>query len=257
MKYISKLSVETIALLASIKDKEVARDEAHAYREYVRSTIKLPSGRTRNGGKADLADAESKHDLCFKDYWDSRNKLGAYLRRDMMVTRRQHITEILDVMIGHPNNNVVKEVITAARNCFVNKAIQTITIKGYSFDVNCEINFDGVMVNVSPVGDGRSICGGMVNVRRKNDFVYNREVEEKLENITSVNIVDDELHVELPDEYRDSGYTISCQHRDNLDVDYARTVFFLFDACVDIANLFNCYIVESALAHSTYKVKNS
>ena len=257
MKYISKLSVETIALLASIKDKEVARDEAHAYREYVRSTIKLPSGRTRNGGKADLADAESKHDLCFKDYWDCRNKLGAYLRQDMMVTRRQHVVDILDMAIQHSHNNVTKDVLVAARTCFVEKAIQTITIKGYSFEVNCDIEYDGLSIDVYPKAEGRSIGGGMVNVRRKNDFVYNREVEEKLENITSVNIVDDELHVELPDEYRDSGYTISCQHRANLEVDYARTVFFLFDACVDIANSFNCYIVESALAHSTYKVKNS
>lgn len=257
MKYISKLSVETIALLASIKDKDVARREAQTHLDNIKATIKLPSGRTRNGGKKDLEDANAKYDLAHKEYFDSSSKLSAYLRKDMMATRRQHLTEILDVMIGHPNNNVVKDVIKAARTCFVEKAIQTITIKGYSFDVNCELCFDGMMVNISPVGEGRSICGGLVNVRRKNTFTYNREIEKTLETITSVNVTGDELHVELPDDYRDSGYTISFYNRDDLDVDYGRAVVFLLDACVDIANLFNCYIVESALAHSTYKVKNS
>lgn len=257
MKYISKLSVETIALIASIKEKEVARNLAVVERDNVLATLKLPSGRTRNGGKQDLANAQSKYDLCFKDYWDTRQKLSAYLRQDMMVTRRKHIIDTFDILLSYYANNVTKDVVTAARTCFVEKAIQTITIKGYSFDVNCDIAYDGVMVNVSPKGEGRSVCGGLVNVRRNNDFTYNREIEEKLENITSVEITGDELHVELPDEYRDTGYTISCQHRDNLDVDYARAVFFLFDACVDIANSFNCHVVESALAHSTYKVKNS
>lgn len=257
MKYISKLSVETIALLASIKVAEQALGQAREQRDLVASTIKLPSGRTRNGGKADLADAQSKYDLSFKSYWDCRNKLGAYLRQDMMVTRRQHIVDTFDVLLSHYANNVTKDVVKAARACFVEKEIQTITIKGYSFDVNCDISYDGLMVNVSPKGEGRSVCGGLVNVRRKNEYTYNRDIETKLEDITSVAIVGDELHVELPDEYRDSGYTISCQHRDNLEVDYARTVFFLFDACVDIANSFNCHVVESALAHSTYKIKNS
>lgn len=257
MKYISKLSVETIALIASIEDKDKARREAQTFYDNVLATIKLPSGRTRNGGKKDLEDAKAKYDLARKEYFESSSKLSAYLRQDMMVTRRQHVVDTLDIAILHAPNNVTKDVLVAARTCFVEKAIQTITCKGYSFEVNCDIEYDGLSINVYPKAEGRSIGGGMVNVRRKNDFVYNREVEEKLENITSVNIVDDELHVELPDEYRDSGYTISCQHRDNLDVDYARTVFFLFDACVDIANSFNCYIVESALAYSTYKVKNS
>jgi hypothetical protein len=253
MKYISKLSVETIALLASIKVADEALKQAREQRDLVASTIKLPSGRNRNGGKKDLDDAQSKYDLSFKGYWDCRTKLSAHLRGDVMITRRQHITEILDVMIGHPNNNVVKDVIKAARACFVERAIQTIAIKGYLFDVNCDISFDGLMVNISPQGEGRSVCGGLVNVRRKNEYTYNRDIEQKLETITSVSVVGDELHVELPDEYRDSGYTISCQSRDDLEVDYARTVFFLFDACVDIANLFNCYIVESALSHATYK----
>jgi len=257
MKYISKLSVETIALIASIKEQEVARNLALVERDNVIATLKLPSGRTRNGGKKDLEYAKAKYDDLHKAYWDTRQKLSAYLREDMMVTRRQHLTEILDVMIGHPNNNVVKDVIKAARTCFVEKAIQTITIKGYSFDINCELCYDGMMVNVSRAGEGRSVCGGLVNVRRKNTFTYNREIENMLETITSVNLVGDELHVELPDEYRDSGYTISFHNREDLDVDYGRTVVFLLDACVDIANLFNCYIVESALAHSTYKVKNS
>ena len=257
MKYISKLSVETITLLASIKVADEAHKQVREERDLVASTIKLPSGRTRNGGKQDLADAQSKYDLSFKSYWDTRNKLSAYLREDMMVTRRQHIIDTLDTMLRHYANNVTKDVILAARTCFVEKAIQTITCKGYSFDINCDISYDGLMVNISPKGEGRSVCGGLVNVRRKNDYTYNRDIETKLETITSVAIVDDELHVELPDEYTDSGYTISCQSRDNLDVDYARTVFFLFDACVDIANSFNCYIIESALAHSTYKIKNS
>ena len=257
MKYISKLSVETIALIASIEDKDTARREAQTFFDNVLATIKLPSGRTRNGGKKDLEDAKAKYDLARKEYFDSSSKLSAYLRQDMMVTRRQHVVDILDMAIRHSHNNVTKDVLVAARTCFVEKAIQTITIKGYSFDVNCDIAYDGLAVNVSPKGEGRSVCGGLVNVRRKNDYTYNRDIEKTLETITSVNVTGDELHVELPDEYRDSGYTISCQHRDNLDVDYARTVFFLFDACVDIANSFNCYIVESALAHSTYKVKNS
>lgn len=255
MKYISKMSVETIALLASIKEKDVARREAQTHLDNVKATIKLPSGRTRNGGKADLDDAKAKYDLAHNAYWDSYKKLGAYLRQDMMVTRRQHITEILDVMVGHPNNNVAKEVIKAARTCFVEKEIQTITIKGYSFDVNCELCLDGVMVNISPKGEGRSVCGGLLNVRRKNTFTYNLGIEKMLETITSVNVTGDELHVELPDEYRDEGYAISFYNRDDLEVDYARAVFFLFDACVDIANLLNCYIVESALAHSAYKIE--
>ena len=257
MKYISKLSVETITLLASIKVADEALKQAREQCDLVASGLKLPSGRTRNGGKQDLADAQSKYDLSFKSYLDTRNKLGAYLREDMMVTRRQHIIDTLDTMLRHYANNVTKDVVLAARTCFVEKAIQTITIKGYSFDVNCDISYDGLMVNISPKGEGRSVCGGLVNVRRNNDYTYNRDIETKLETITSVAIIDDELHVELPDEYTDSGYTISCQSRDNLDVDYARTVFFLFDACVDIANSFNCYIIESALAHSTYKIKNS
>jgi hypothetical protein len=257
MKYISKLSVETITLLASIKVANEALKQAREQRDLVASTIKLPSGRTRNGGKQDLADAQSKYDLSFKGYWDTRNKLGVYLREDMMVTRRQHIVDVLDMAIRHSANNVNKDVLIAARNCFVERAIQTITCKGYSFDVNCEICYDGLMVNISPKGEGRSVCGGLVNVRRKNGYTYNREIETKLETITSVNVVDDEMHVELPDEYTDSGYTISVQSRDNLDVDYAQTIFFLFDACVGIANSFNCYVVESALAHSTYTLKNS
>jgi hypothetical protein len=159
--------------------------------------------------------------------------------------------------IRHSANNVNKDVLIAARTCFVERAIQTITCKGYSFDVNCDISYDGLMVNISPKGEGRSICGGLVNVRRKNEYTYNRDIEKKLETISSITIVDDDLHIELPDEYTDSGYTISCQSRDNLEVDYARAVFFLFDACVDIANSFNCYIVEVALAHSTYTIKNS
>lgn len=257
MKYISKLSVETIALLASIKVEEVALKQAREQRDLVASTIKLPSGRTRNGGKQDLADAQAKYDLSFKSYWDTRNKLCAYLREDMMVTRRQHIVDVLDMAIRHSANNVNKDVLMAARTCFVERAIQTITCKGYSFEVNCDISYDGLMVNISPQGEGRSICGGLVNVRRKNEYTYNRDIEKKLETISSITIVDDDLHIELPDEYTDSGYTISCQSRDNLEVDYARAVFFLFDACVDIANSFNCYIVESALAHSTYTIKNS
>jgi hypothetical protein len=257
MKYISKLSVETITLLASIKVADVALKQAREERDVVSSGLKLPSGRTRNGGKQDLADAQSKYDLSFKSYWDTRNKLGAYLRQDMMVTRRQHIVDTLDTLLQHYPNNVCKDVVMAARTCFIERAIQTITCKGYSFDVNCDISYDGLMVNISPKGEGRSVCGGLVNVRRKNEYTYNRDIEQKLETITSVSIVGDELHVELPDEYRDSGYTISCQSRDDLEVDYARTVFFLFDACVDIANSFNCYIVESALAHSTYTIKNS
>ena len=257
MKYISKLSVETITLLASIKVADEALKQAREERDVVSSGLKLPSGRTRNGGKQDLADAQSKYDLSFKSYWDTRNKLGAYLREDMMVTRRQHIVDVLDMAIRHSANNVNKDVLIAARNCFVERAIQTITCRGHSFDINCDISYDGLMVNISPKGEGRSVCGGLVNVRRKNEYTYNREIETKLETITSVNVVDDEMHVELPDEYTDSGYTISVQSRDNLDVDCAQTIFFLFDACVGIANSFNCYIVESALAHSTYKIKNS
>ena len=255
MKYISKLSVETIALLASIKDKDVARREAQTHLDNIKATIKLPSGRTRNGGKKDLDDAQSKYDLAKNDYWDSYKKLGAYLRADVMVTRRQHIIDILDMAIRHSHNNVTKDVLVAARTCFVERAIQTITCKGYSFDVNCDISYDGLMVNISPVGEGRSVCGGLVNVRRKHTYPENLSIDKKLETITSINVVGDELHVELPDEYRDCGYTISNQSRDDLDVDYARAVFFLFDACVDIANSFNCYIVESALAHSAYKIE--
>jgi hypothetical protein len=258
MKYISKLSVETITLLASIKAENEALKQAREQRDLVASTIKLPSGRTRNGGKQDLADAQSKYDLSFKSYSDTRNKLCAYLREDMMVTRRQHIVDVLDMAIRHSSNNVNKDVLIAARTCFVERAIQTITCKGYSFDVNCEISYDGLTVNISPKGEGRSVlCGGLVNVRRNANYRYNRDIEKKLETITSVNVVDDEMHVELPDEYTDSDYTISVQSRDNLDVDYAQTIFFLFDACVGIANSFNCYIVESALAHSTYILKNS
>lgn len=257
MKYISKLSGETSVLLDHIKVSNDALKQAREERDLVASTIKLPSGRTRNGGKQDLADAQTKYDLSFKSYWDCRNKLSAYLREDMMVTRRQHIVDVLDMAIRHSANNVNKDVLIAARTCFVERAIQTITCKGYSFDVNCEISFDGLMVNISPKGEGRSLGGGLVNVRRKTDYSYNRDIEKKLEIVTSVAIVGDELHVELPDEYTDSGYTISSQSTDNLEVDYARAVFFLFDACVDIANSFNCYIVESALAHSTYTIKNS
>jgi hypothetical protein len=255
MKYITKLSVESIALLASIKDKDVARREAQTHLDNVKATLQLPSGRTRNGGKKDLEDAKAKYDLAHNEYWDSYKKLGAYVRADMMVTRRQHIVDTFDTLLRHYPNNVCKDVLLAGRACFVERAIQTITCKGYSFDVNCDISFDGLMVNISPVGEGRSVCGGLVNVRRKNTYSYNRDIEKTLETITSVNVVGDELHVELPDEYRDSGYTISCQSRDNLEVDYARTIFFLFDACVDIANSFNCYIVESALAHSAYKIE--
>jgi hypothetical protein len=257
MKYISKLSVETIALIASIKEKEVARREAQTHLDNVLATIKLPSGRTRNGGKKDLEDAKAKYDLARKEYFDSSSRLSAYLRQDVMVTRRKHVVDTFDILLSYYANNVTKDVVTAARTCFVEKAIQTITIKGYSFDVNCDIAYDGLMVNISPAGEGRSVCGGLVNVRRKNTFTYNRDIEKTLETITSVNVVGDELHIELPDEYRDCGYTISNQSRDDLDVDYARAVFFLFDACVDIANSFNCHVVESALAHSTYKVKNS
>lgn len=257
MKYISKLSAETIALLASIKDKEVARREAQTHLDNVLATIKLPSGRTRNGGKKDLEDAKAKYDLARKEYFDSSSKLSAYLRQDVMVTRSKHIIDTFDILLSYYANNVTKDVVTAARTCFVEKAIQTITIKGYSFDVNCDICYDGLMVNISPAGEGRSVCGGLVNVRRKNTFTYNREIEKTLETITSVNVVGDELHIELPDEYRDCGYTISTQSRSDLEVDYARAVFFLFDACVDIANSFNCHVVESALDHSTYKVKHS
>jgi hypothetical protein len=255
MKYITKLSVETIALLASIKQKDVARREAQTNLDVVKATLKLPSGRTRNGGKKDLEDAQSKYDLAHNEYWDSYKKLGTCLRADVVVTRRQHIVDILDMAIRHSHNNVSKDVLVAARACFVERAIQTITCKGYSFDVNCDISYDGLMVNISPKGEGRSVCGGLVNVRRKNSYSYNRDIEKTLETITSVNVVGDELHVELPDEYRDSGYTISSQSMDDMEVDYARTVFFLFDACTDVANSFNCYIVESALAHSAYKIE--
>lgn len=256
MKYITKLSVETIALLASIKVADEALKQAREQRDLVASTIKLPSGRTRNGGKKDLDDAQSKYDLSFKEYWDCRNKLSAHLRGDVMVTRRQHITDILDMSIRHAHCNVTKDVLVAARTCFIERAIQTITCRGYSFDINCDIAHDGLMLNISPKGEGRSVCGGLVNVRRKNEYTYNRDIEQKLETITSVSVVGDELHIELPDEYRDCGYTISVQSRDDLDVNYAQTLFFLFDACVGVANSFNCYIVESALSHATYKEIN-
>jgi len=253
MKYIVKLNVDTIALIALYNKAKVAKNEALVHRDLVANTIKLPSGRTRNGGKQDLADAQEKFETAYKEYMSCYNMATAHIRNDVMVTRRQHIIDTLDMAIHHAPNNVTEHVRVAARNCFVERAIQTITCKGYSFDVNCDIEYDGLSVNVWPKGEGRSIGGGVVNVRRKHNYAYNRELEKKMDETTSVAIVGDELHVELPDDYRDGGYTISFQSRSDLDVDYARAAFFIFDACVDIANYFNCYVVESAIAHATYK----
>ncbi len=254
MKHIIKLSVDTLAFIASYKKADEAHNEASAYRNAISSSIKLPSGRTRNGGKKDLADAEQKLTLARNEYFSVRTMAQSHIRKDVLVERRQNVVNAIDNMLYAPRCNVTKDVLLAARTCFVERVIQKVKVGDYTFDVMCDLEYDGVAVHISPEGEGRSLGGGMVTVRRKNKVTYNIEIEKELERITSAHISGEYLCVELPDDYTDGGYSINVKSRDEVDVQYARMMFFLFDSCVDIANGFNCHIVESALANSMYKV---
>jgi hypothetical protein len=254
MKHIIKLNVDSIAFIEACKKASLAHNEASAYRNAILSSIKLPSGRTRNGGKKDLADAEQKLDLARKEYFSMCDLMRSNLRKDILVERRDNIYDALNKMLYDTRCDVTKDVLLAARTCFVERFIQKVKVGDYTFDVMCDLEYDGVAIHISPEGEGRSLGGGMVTIRRKHGVRYNIELDKELERITSASIVDDELHVELPDEYKDGGYTINIKSRDEVDAQYARTMFFLFNSCVDITNGFNCHIIESGLSHSMYKV---
>jgi hypothetical protein len=254
MKHIIKLNVDTLAFIEAHKGANDRHNEASAFRNAISSSIKLPSGRTRNGGKKDLEDAEQKLTLARNEYFSVRTMMQTHIRKDVLAVRRDNIYDALNNMLYAPRCNVTKDVLLAARTCFVERVIQKVKVGEYTFDVMCDLEYDGVAVHISPEGEGRSLGGGMVTIRRKNKVTYNIEIEKELERITSAHIAGGYLHVELPDDYTDGHYTINVQSRSEVDVQYARAMFFLFDACVDIANGLNCYVVESALSHSMYKV---
>lgn len=253
MKHYIDITTETINAIAEYAKAQTHYEHARANYDNVASTIKLPSGRTRNGGKVALGIAEGQLEDARRHFNDCQRKKTQLLADDITVYRRNHIVNALGYIESVNNDAITIEITKAALRCFIQKEIQTIKIGAYDFDVNFDCTSDGVGLFINHSGEGRSVCGGLLNVKRKHDQYCFSNQQALLDSI-KVNIADDKLEVELQDDYVDGNYCVSISNRDDVHTDLARKYVFILDALCHIARGLNMTMQEYALRQSKYNV---
>lgn len=253
MKHYIDITTETINAIAEYAKAQTQEKYALANRDNVASTIKLPSGRTRNGGKVALGIAEGQLEEARRHQSDCYRKKVQLLANDITVYRRNHIVNALGYVQSIQHDAITIEIVKAALRCFIENEIQTIKIGAYDFDINFACIGDGVGLNLTHSGEGRSVCGGLFNVKRKYNQ-YEFSAEKALVDSIKVNVADNKLEVELPEDYVDGNYCVSIQNRDDINPDLARKYVFIIDALCHIANGLNSTMQEYALRVSKYNV---
>ena len=233
--YTTKLNPATIEAMCEYKHVTKIYHQSLATRDMLAKAIVLPSGRTRKGGKADLAIANEDLDAKSKEYLDVKSKLRMNLRLDMNQTKETCVHNVLTNLMSCGRSDVTRSLARVARDSLGNKEIHTMYVcsPSYKFEICLRIEADGVVLNVYPLGQGRGVCGGAINVRRKGTMLYDynnqKAIIESME--VKVDEHDGEILTQLPDTSCDGDYGISLMSREHMDPNYARAFFFLTDAC--------------------------
>ena len=256
--YTTKLNPATIEAMSEHKHITEIYHQSLATRDMLAKAIVLPSGRTRKGGKADLAIANEDLESKGKEYLEVKSKLNMNLRLDINQTKQTCVYNVLTNLMNCGRSDITRSLARAARDSLGSKLIQTMYVcsPSYKFEICLTIEADGVIINVSPLGEGRGVCGGAINVRRKGTMLYDYkhqvQITESMD--VKVNEKDGEIFIQLPDTSCDGDYGITLMSREHMDPNYARAFFFLTDACVDIANEFNGMLAIHALSLAKYKI---
>lgn len=256
--YTTKLNPATIEAISAYKHYTDVYNQSANDKEAIIKANTCPSGRMRKGGKAHIEIAEEVLQANKKHYLDAKSKLSMNLRLDINQTKQTCVHNVLTNLMSCGRSDVTRSLARAARDSLGSKLIQTMYVcsPAYKFEICLTIEADGVVLNVSPLGEGRGVCGGAINVRRKGDMIYDYSNQVKITESMDVKLNEEngEIHIQLPDCSCDGDYGITLMSRNHMDGNYARAFFFLVDACVDIANEFNGMLAIHALSLAKYKI---
>jgi hypothetical protein len=246
MKHIIPISTETLVVINNAKALNLALHDQDEKIKNIEATLLLPSGRARSGGRKELQEANAvRQHLC--NQWHEAFRIACDHMRDVTTAFvKERCIKLLDDG-SDTSTSDVSDILKAASLAIQNRDTgrHTITIgnfvgdHSFKYDLFCTYtDHNGLCINITKVGEGRFIGGGIVNVRRK--YQPFRLEDERMKDVQSyLNDSGTNLVVDVPMSYSDSNYVVAINNQDEHTADEAMATARLTAALGHICRMLN------------------
>lgn len=246
MKYIITISNDTLVAINNHKATSLALKNHDQQIATIEQTLLLPSGKARKGGRKELNDANVVRQHLVDESTKASNVASRLLREATNAFTKERCLTCLEAQ-ADTNDTDVGAIYRAAVLAFQDLESGKHTIRidnpiagyGFDYDVFCSYSDNyGLVINITKHNEGRSISGGIVNVRRKYQ-PYTLEDERMSVVDCYINDSGTNLVVDVPPSYVDGGYVVAVNQQDEQTPEEAQTTARLIAAMAHICQTFN------------------
>ena len=243
MKHIITISNDTLLAINNAKATNLVLTEQDKKIRLLEIELLLPSGRARKGGRKEVSEANVVRDHLYNEWQKTFNLASNLLRTATKDYIKASCIRILENQ-SDQNDSDVGTILRAAVIAIQHESGKhTIRIDnslagyGFEYDVFCAYSeHSGLTINVTEHNQGRSISGGIANVRRKyQPFLLE---DERVKDVKfSINEQGD-LAVDVPASYADGGYVVTLNNHDELTSEEAHAMARVITALGHICHSF-------------------
>jgi len=243
MKHIITISNDTLLVINNAKALNLALHDQDEKIKNIEATLLLPSGRARSGGRKELQEANVVRDHLYNEWQKTFNLASNLLRTATKDYIKASCIRILENQ-SDQNDSDVGTILRAAVIAIQHESGKhTIRIDnpiagyGFSYDVYCAYSeHSGLCINVTEHNGGRSISGGIANVRRK--YQPFRLEDERVKDVKFSINEQGNLAVDVPASYADGGYVVTLNNHDELTSEEAHAMARVITALGHICHSF-------------------
>lgn len=261
MNHTINISTETIEAIARLRQ---ANADFNAIKDSIakcESTLLLPSGRARKGGRKEMQDLEAVREEKLKVNMTATNEARHLLKKDVMVYIKNRCIDAIAHSVSTIGIGSLCSVFKAAEHSLTNGSTETISIDinqtgtTHEYDIVCSYQdySSGLTICISRKGEGRSLGGGIVNVRRNRPmFRFN---DEKFSVINQfINDNGTALIVGVPPSYLDGAYYVTIDGREDCGPGDAYAIAHLVNTCADICRYLNGNLRVECFNHAVDEI---